>query len=142
MSVLVDTSVWIDFFRGAATPQVQRLKELVGVEELLLGDLILAEILQGIRETEVARVEGALVAYRVMPLVGEQVARQSARYYRLLRQEGITIRKTIDCLIATWCIQHSVPLLHADQDFRPFVGLGLIESLPSSPPQVITPPQA
>ena len=129
MPVLVDTSVWIDFFRGHATPQVARLKELVGQEELMIGDLILVEILQGIRdEQDVMRVEAAFSAYRVAPLVGEAIARQSALYYRQLRSVGITVRKTIDCLIATWCIQHRVPLLHADRDFVPFVRLGLIEA--------------
>jgi hypothetical protein len=126
--VLVDTSVWIDFFRGRATRQVARLKELIGHEELIIGDLILAELLQGVRDEEdVARVEAAFAAYRVAPLVGEQIARQSALYYRQLRRRGITVRKTIDCLIATWCIQHHVPLLHADRDFSPFVRLGLLE---------------
>jgi predicted nucleic acid-binding protein len=129
MPVLVDTSVWIDLFRGRTTPQVARLKELVGQEELILGDLILAEMLQGIRdERDVARVEAAFAAYRVVPLVGEEIARQSARYYRQLRRQGITVRKTIDSLIATWCLQHHVPLLHADRDFLPFVLLGLIEA--------------
>jgi len=125
--ILVDTSVWIDFFRGNPTPQVARLKQLVGREELILGDLILTEILQGVRGPDVARVEKAFAAYRVVPLVGEAIARQSAVNYRLLRHQGITIRKTIDCLIATWCIQHRVPLLHADRDFHPFVRLGLLE---------------
>ncbi|MFQ5595409.1 MAG: PIN domain nuclease, partial [Anaerolineae bacterium] len=122
MPVLVDTSVWIDFFRGRATRQVARLKELVGHEELIIGDLILAELLQGVRdEKDVARVEAAFAAYQVAPLVGEAIARQSALYYRQLRRRGITVRKTMDCLIATWCMQHHVPLLHADRDFSPFV---------------------
>lgn len=129
MPVLVDTSVWIDLFRGHATPEVARLKELLGQEGLIIGDRILAEILQGIvDEHDVARVEAAFAAYRVVPLVGERIARQSASYYRQLRRQGITVRKTIDCLIATWCIQHHVPLLHADRDFLPFVQLGLIEA--------------
>jgi len=129
MPILVDTSVWIDLFRGRATPQVTRLKELVGQEELLIGDLILAEILQGIgKERDVARVEAAFSAYPVVPLGGEQIARQSALDYRQLRKQGITVRKTIDCLIAAWCIQHHVPLLHADRDFLPFARLGLIEA--------------
>jgi len=129
MPTLVDTSVWIDFFHGRTTPQVTRLKELIGQEELIIGDLILAELLQGIRdERDVARVEAAFAAFRVAPLVGEKIARQSASYYRQLRRRGITVRKTIDCLIATWCVLHRVPLLHADRDFLPFVLLGLIEA--------------
>jgi predicted nucleic acid-binding protein len=129
MPVLVDTSVWIDLFRGHATVQVARLKDLVGHEELVIGDLVLAEILQGIvDEQDVARVESAFAGYQVVPLVGELIARQSALYYRQLRRQGITVGKTIDCLIAAWCIQHSVPLLHAARDFSPFVRLGLIEA--------------
>lgn len=128
MPVLVDTSVWIDFFRGYATPQVIRLKGLLGQQEIVLGDLILAEILQGIREHEVARVEKAFAAFRVVPLVGEAVARQSATNYRALRSRGITVRKTIDCLIATWCIRNRTPLLHSDHGFLPFVNLGLLDA--------------
>ena len=129
MPILVDTSVWIDLFRGRRTPQVARLEGLVGREELIIGDLTLAEILQGMRdERDVARVDAAFAAYRVAPLVGEEIARQSAAYYRRLRRQGITVRKTVDCLIATWCLQHHVPLLHADRDFEPFVRLGLVEA--------------
>ncbi len=129
MPVMIDTSVWIDFLRGYATPQVARLKALLGEEDLLIGDLILAEILQGVQnDRDVLRVEAAFAPYPVVPLVGEAIARQSARHYRRLRKQGITVRKTIDCLIATWCIMHHVPLLHADRDFAPFVTLGLIEA--------------
>lgn len=127
MPVLADTSVWIDFFRGTQTPQVVHLKRLIGREEILLGDLILAEILQGARDVDVPRIEAALSAFRVMPLVGSRVARQSAANYRRLRSEGITVRKTIDVIIATWCIQNSVPLLHANRDFHWFARLGLTE---------------
>ncbi|MGC9395735.1 MAG: type II toxin-antitoxin system VapC family toxin [Anaerolineae bacterium] len=109
MPIMIDTSVWIDFFRGYTTPQVARLKALLGEEDLLIGDLILAEILQGIRDDrDVLRVEAAFAPYSVIPLVGEAIARQGARYYRRLRKQGITVRKTIDCLIATWCITHRV----------------------------------
>ncbi len=129
MPTMIDTSVWIDFLRGYATPQVGRLKALLGEEDLLIGDLILAEILQGIRDDhDVLHVEAAFAPYPVVPLVDEAIARQSARYYRHLRKQGITVRKTIDCLIATWCIMHRVPLLYADRDFAPFVMLGLVEA--------------
>lgn len=129
MPVLVDTSVWIDLLRGEPTAQVVRLKHLLGIEELLLGDLILAELLQGVPTRQVAQVERAFNAYRVVPLVGEEVARQSAYAYRTLRDQGITVRKTIDCLIATWCILNHTPLLHADRDFLPFTALGLMDAL-------------
>jgi predicted nucleic acid-binding protein len=128
MPVLVDTSVWIDFFRGRPTAEVDRFKAMLGSEEVLIGDLILAEILQGIHDKEdLIEAETALKAFQVVPLVGEEIARESAFNYRLLRAKGITVRKTIDCLIATWCIRNSFPLLHADRDFRPFAALGLIE---------------
>ena len=129
MSTLVDTSVWIDFFAARPTPEVSRLKGLVGYEELLIGDLILAELLQGVHsDQEAALIENAFSAYQVVPLVGQEAARRSALNYRVLRRRGITVRKTIDCLIATWCIDHRVPLLHNDRDFRPFGELGLTEA--------------
>jgi predicted nucleic acid-binding protein len=124
----VDTSVWIDLFRGQHAPEVAKLKQLIGRQELVLGDLILAEILQGARTGEdVARLERAFQAFPVLPLVGEAIARKSAENYRALRSEGITVRKTIDCLIATWCIENQTPLLHNDRDFHPFARLGLRE---------------
>ena len=128
MPVLVDTSVWIDFFRGRPTAEVSRFKELLGSEEVVLGDLILAEILQGVSDKgDLIEAETALEAFQVVPLVGEEIARQSALNYRRLQGNGITVRKTIDCLIATWCIRNKIPIIHADRDFRPFVTLGLIE---------------
>ncbi|MDF1556076.1 MAG: PIN domain nuclease [Deferrisomatales bacterium] len=128
MAVLVDTSVWIDLFRARVTPPVATLKGLLGRQELVLGDLILAEILQGVRTAhEVERVERAFRAYPVHPLAGEAIARKSAEHYRTLRAQGITVRKTIDCLIATWCIENQTPLLHNDRDFHPFARLGLRE---------------
>jgi predicted nucleic acid-binding protein len=126
---LVDTSVWIDFFVARPTQEVTRLKGLIGHEELLIGDLILTELLQGVRtDQETVLIESAFRAYPVVALVGEQAARKSAFNYRALRQPGITARKTIDCLIATWCIENRVPLLHNDGGFRPFVRLGLLEA--------------
>ena len=132
MLMLVDSSVWIDLFRRDQTPQVLILKRQLGQEAVVIGDLILAEILQGICKAEVARVEAVLRPLYVVPLVGAEITRQSAANYRQLRRRGITVRKTIDCLIATWCIQNRVPLLHADRDFLPFVKLGLIEALQPS----------
>lgn len=130
MPVMVDTSVWLNLFRQQATSDVFRLKVLLGEKQtLLIGDLILTEILQGARtQTEFVRIEAAFQVYRVIPLVGETIARQSASYYRQLRHQGITVRKTIDCLIATWCIHNQVPLLHADRDFKHFVRFGLLEA--------------
>lgn len=130
MALMVDTSVWIDFFRGHNTPEVQRLVNYIeNNERIFTGDLILAELLQGIRPgIELATFETAFQAFLVVNMVGESNARQSAAFYRHLRSQGFTIRKTIDCLIATWCILNQVPLLHADRDFAPFVKLGLVEA--------------
>ena len=130
MPVMVDTSVWLNLFRQQATSDVFRLKELLGEKQtLLIGDLILTEILQGARtQAEFVRIEAAFQVYRVIPLVGETIARQSASYYRQLRDQGITVRRTIDCFIATWCIRNQVPLLHADRDFKHFLRFGLIEA--------------
>ena len=130
MAILVDTSVWVDFFRGRQTPEVERLVQFIeNNERIFTGDLILAELLQGIRSHREARaVEGAFRPLLVLEMVGEANARQSAAFYRELRRQGITPRKTIDCLIATWCIQNHIPLLHADRDYRPFVSLGLVEA--------------
>ena len=130
MPVMVDTSVWLNLFRQQATADVFRLKVLLGEKQtLLIGDLILTEILQGSRtQTDFVRIEAAFQVYRVIPLVAETIARQSASYYRQLRYQGITVRRTIDCLIATWCIQNQVPLLHADGDFKHFLRFGLLEA--------------
>lgn len=125
---LVDTSVWIDFLRGTATAEVAKLQTLLRRGEVFVGDLIVAEVLQGARgPKEVRRIESIFAFLPSEPLVGDGVARQSAANYRLLRSNGVTIRKTIDMLIGTWCIREQVPLLHADRDFDPMEAhLGLI----------------
>jgi predicted nucleic acid-binding protein len=119
---LVDSSVWIAFFNGANLPQVDRLAGLARQNQILVGDLILLEVLQGFRserDFQVAR--RLLLNRRVVSLVNRSIALRSAENYRALRQRGLTVRKTIDCLIATWCIEHGVPLLYTDRDFEPFV---------------------
>lgn len=119
---LVDSSVWIAFFNGANLPQVDRLAGLARQNQILVGDLILLEVLQGFRserDFQVAR--RLLLNRRVVSLVNRSIALRSAENYRALRQRGLTVRKTIDCLIATWCIEHGVPLLFSDHDFEPFV---------------------
>ena len=130
MAVLVDTSVWIHFFRGEQTKSVLRLKSLIRKEEMLIiGDLILLEVLQGIRDRkELLEVETAFHSLPVVALAGEQMARRSAAHYRSLRSQGVTVRRTIDCVIATWCIYKNVPLLHNDRDFHHFVRFGLREA--------------
>ncbi len=130
--ILVDSSVWIDYFRGAPTPQTDCLDRLLSGELLLIGDLILTEVLQGFAsERDFNQARTLLSALPVIPLVGGDVALQAARNYRRLRAQGVTVRKTIDTLIATSCIEHGYALLYSDRDFDPFVQqLGLISALP------------
>ncbi len=120
--ILVGSSVWIDYFRGATTLKTETLERLLGVEPVLIGDLILAEVLQGFpndRDFELARQR--LLLLEVVDLGGQEVAIAVARNFRKLRGLGFTIRKTIDCFIATKCILSDYQLLHEDPDFDPFV---------------------
>ena len=119
--LLVDSTVWIDFFNGRVTPQTDYLDSQLESTPILVGDLILAEVLQGFRKAddfEIVRL--ALNKLDTTSLVNPVLAIQSARNYRLLRQKGITVRKTIDSLIATFCIENDVELLHSDSDFDPY----------------------
>ncbi|MGC1521628.1 MAG: PIN domain nuclease [Steroidobacteraceae bacterium] len=132
--ILVDTSVWIDYFRGADTPETDTLDNLLGVELAVTGDLILTEVLQGfISEREFDKGRKLFASIPLIPLVGEDIAVQAARNFRKLRTLGITIRKTIDTLIATSCIEKELTLLYSDRDFDPFVKhLGLRSALSGS----------
>lgn len=119
--VLVDSSVWIDYFNGTATPETEYLDGLLGHEPVGIGDLILTEVLQGFRRNEDYRAARELLtSLAVFDLLGQNAAIRAADHYRMLRQKGITVRKTIDVIIASFCIQHGLPLLHADRDFLPF----------------------
>lgn len=121
MSLLVDSPVWIDYFNGQATLQTDHLDAILGRQEIVVGDLILAEVLQGFRhQKDFEQAQSALLKFPVMSMVGQDFALQSANNYRALRAKGITIRKTIDCLIATFCIESGFQLLHTDRDFDPF----------------------
>lgn len=126
--ILVDSSVWIDYFRGVVTPQSDRLDALLGVEPLAIGDLMLAEVLQGFAsDREFDRALQLLRPLSVIDIGGEDVAIRAARNFRALRRLGVTVRKTIDTLIATRCIVDGHTLLYSDRDFDPFVQhLGLI----------------
>lgn len=120
--ILVDSSVWIDYFNGAVTPQTEKLDHLLGSEPLAIGDLILTEVLQGFtEEPEFEQARRLLTSLTVVDLGGQDVAVQAARHFRVLRRVGITIRKTIDSVIATRCILSNYDLLHCDRDFGPFV---------------------
>ena len=129
--IVADSSVWIDLFRNASTRPVHRLGSAIERDEVLIGDLIRSEVLQGCRtDSEFDYVLNVTAAFSALVVCDEDVAIQSARNYRLLRTRGITIRKTIDALIATRCIVDNLPLLYSDRDFDPFVQhLGLRSAL-------------
>jgi predicted nucleic acid-binding protein len=126
--IVVDSTVWIDFLNGRDTGYVRRLRALLGSREIAVGDLMLCEILQGLRgEREARQVEGWLRRFDIVEMVGEANAVAAARNFRELRRRGVTIRRTIDLLIGTWCIVNGAPLLHNDRDFNPMVEhLGLV----------------
>ena len=132
--ILVDSRVWIDYFRAADTPQVALLDSFFGRSRIAVGDLIAAEVLQGISdEREFKWVKTTLDAFDRIDLAGYELAIKASENYRRLRSLGITIRKTIDTLIATRCIEDGLTLLHADRDFLPFAEhLGLRVAFPES----------
>lgn len=120
--ILVDSSVWIDFFRGTVTPQVDALDRLLGEELVAIGDLMMTEVLQGFAsERDFNKARRLLGALDLVEIGGRDVMIEAARYFRDLRARGITIRKTIDILIATRCIVSGYRLLYSDRDFDPFV---------------------
>jgi predicted nucleic acid-binding protein len=119
--VVVDTTVWIDYFAGRATPQVDWLERELTSQRLGLTDLMVCEILQGISsDKQAATVLTALKRFEILDSGGVDVAAASAANYRTLRGHGITVRKTIDCVIATVCLRGGHELLHNDRDFDPF----------------------
>jgi len=119
--VIVDASVWVDFFAGRQTPQVSLLRGVSPRERVGISDLTLCEVLQGVRdERESQRVRGILLTLPVLAVGGIKLAVAAATNYRALRQRGVTVRGTIDCLIATFCIERDHVLLHNDRDFDPF----------------------
>lgn len=120
--ILVDSSVWIDFFNGIPNAETNRLDNILGLEEVVIGDLILTEVLQGFRKDadyKIAR--QVFTSISVHDLLGKEQAIKSAENYRKLRKKGFTIRKTADVIIATYCIENQIPLLFTDKDFLPFV---------------------
>jgi predicted nucleic acid-binding protein len=129
--ILVDSSVWIDYFRGTVTPQTDALDRVLGVEPVKIGDLILTEVLQGFgSDRDFNQAKLLLTSLDVVELGGQKIAIQAAMNFRTLRSLGITARKTIDTLIATHCIESGLRLLYSDRDFDPFVvHLGLLPAL-------------
>lgn len=127
---LVDSSVWIDYFNGTVTPQTDILNTALGQTDIGLGDIILCEVLQGYRsQKDFDTARQALLQFPIYMIGGTDIAIKSAENFRSLRRQGITVRKTIDCLIATLVIERGFSLLHSDRDFDPFethLGLDII----------------
>jgi len=120
--ILVDSSVWVDYFNGQATRETGFLDTLLGVEPVATGDLILAEVLQGFRsDADYETAKGLLTSLTMYELLGVGMALKVAENYRTLRKKGITVRKTADTIIATFCIEYGFPLLCSDRDFDQFV---------------------
>jgi predicted nucleic acid-binding protein len=127
--IVVDSSVWIDFLSGRDLAHVRRLRASFAVEEIAVGDVMLREVLQGVPDERSDReVESVLRRFAIVTMAGDAITVTAARNFRYLRRVGITVRKTIDLLIGTWCIENRVALLHNDSDFRPMARhLGLVE---------------
>jgi len=128
--LVVDSTVWVDYFNGFENAQTDYLHQIVNQIPILIGDLILAEVLQGFRsDTDFEKARRIFAKYMQVEMVNPELALQSARNYRLLRRKGITVRKTIDSLIATYCIESEHDLLHNDSDFdgyETYLGLSVI----------------
>jgi predicted nucleic acid-binding protein len=118
--IVVDSSVWIDYFNGRATPETDKLEEIAG-RSMIIGDLIMAEVLQGfMRENDFRYAQRIFAELQFRSMAGREIAIAAARNHRLLRARGATVRSTIDTLIATFCIAEGHDLLHCDRDFDPF----------------------
>jgi predicted nucleic acid-binding protein len=126
--ILVDSSVWIEYFNGVTCAETDRLDALLGQDNILMGDIILAEVLQGFTsDTEFKRAQNLLALLPFREMLGRKVALQTAKNYRQLRKHGVTVRKTVDVMIGAFCILNHIPLLHRDRDFKPMEKLlGLV----------------
>jgi predicted nucleic acid-binding protein len=128
--VIVDTTVWVDYLRGTRTPETEWLEREADKTRLGLTDLTLCEVLQGVRsDREFDQVLQELLKFELFETGGERLAVAAAKNFRAIRKKGLTVRKTIDCLIASFCILHGHSLLHRDSDFAPFeklLGLSVV----------------
>ena len=119
--IVADSSVWIDYFTGRDTVEADTLDALLGNDLVAIGDLMLVEVLQGFRaDRHYRKARQSLLSLTVLNMLDTDIALRSAANFRKLRAKGITVRKTIDVIIATYCIENKLPLLHADRDFQPF----------------------
>lgn len=118
--ILVDSSVWIDYFNGRKTAETDWLDAAAGKEPLVVGDIILTEVLQGFQsDKDFKTAKELLLTFPFMEMLGQELAISSAMNYRYLRRKGVTVRKTIDVLIGTFCLHNRISLLHSDKDFEP-----------------------
>ena len=118
--IVVDSSVWVDYFNGTSTPASDRLDQLLDLEPLAVGDLILTEVLQGFRrDRDYRTAKELLTSLTVIDMLGREIAIKAAENFRSLRKRGITVRKTADMIIATSCIEKRLSLLYSDRDFEP-----------------------
>ena len=119
--IVVDSSVWIDYFSGRKSPAAEKLDSLLGDTPIAAGDLMLVEVLQGFRtDSDFATARELLMSLTVVNMLNTSIALSSAANFRTLRNKGITVRKTIDTIIATYCIENGLALLYSDKDFQPF----------------------
>ena len=125
--IVVDSSVWIDYFNGVVSAQTDALDHLLAQQQILMGDIILMEVLQGFRkDSDYHHAKELLGLLEFSPMVGRDVAIRGAKNYRILRAKGVTVRKTVDVIIGTFCLINGHHLLHSDRDFEPmekFLGL-------------------
>ncbi len=129
--IIVDSSVWIDYFKGKTTKQTNLLDSMFGKELIVIGDIILTEVLQGFQnDNDFKKARELFDSLIFRQMLGKESAVKSAENYRYLRKKGITVRKTIDVIIATFCIENDLPLLHSDKDFEPiekYLGLRVLQ---------------
>ena len=120
--IFLDSTVLIDHFNGKTNWQVKILESILGKELVVIGDYVLTEVLQGFRsDKEFQKAKTILLSFPCFDIGGKEIAIQSAKNFRYLRKKGVTVRKTIDVIIATFCIENNLILLHNDRDFDPFV---------------------
>ena len=119
--IFVDSSVWIDYFNGNETQETEKLDSILGISPICIGDIVLTEVLQGFRnDNDFNTGKELLSSLIIVNVLNTSIAFKSANNFRSLRKKGITVRKTIDVIIATYCIENDIPLLYADKDFKPF----------------------
>lgn len=119
--IFVDSSVWIDYFNGNDTPETNKLDSVLGTSRVCIGDIVLTEVLQGFRnDKDFETASELLKSLIILNVLDTPIALKSASNFRLLRKKGLTVRKTIDVVIATFCLENDIPLLHSDKDFAAF----------------------